>query len=298
MEIHAAGKRDDEIRDIPASVTILTREEIARYGWTTFEELLRNVPGFFVLDNLEDRFVGNRGTVGGGVQFLVNGVAQHPSRQKALTVPEIARLNIPVEAIDRVEIIRGPMSVIYGNNAFLGVINVVTNAIGEHGSRVSASVGSRDSGQVFGRLGTASKDGFIVLNAAGYRTQGLEGAYADMMGAEQRARLLPGMHASLDGQADQRDLSADLSAGWGDWRADLRYTEKHYGIYSFTPGFEDGTRQRLTTWHAALGWERAFSETLGLRASTVVSEEQANVYETDFLSAALDGDQSQRSRRW
>lgn len=298
IEIRAAGKRDDEIRDIPASVTILTREEIARYGWATFEELLRNVPGFFVLDNLEDRFIGNRGTVGGGVQFLINGVAQHPSRQKALTVPEIARLNIPVESIDRVEIIRGPMSVIYGNNAFLGVINVVTNAIGEHGSRVSASVGSRDSGRVFARVGTASTDGFVVLNAGAHRTDGLDGAYRHMMGAAQQATLAPGMHESLDGYADQRDLSADLSAGWGGWRLDLRYTQKDYGFYAFTPGFDDGNRQRLTTWHAALDWEHAFSETLGLRASLIGSEESADIDTVDFLSPSLDGLQSQRSRRW
>ena len=52
MKIRSAGKREEVIRDIPASVTILTREDIDRYGWATLEELLRNVPGFFVLDNI------------------------------------------------------------------------------------------------------------------------------------------------------------------------------------------------------------------------------------------------------
>ena len=66
-------------------LTIVTRDEIARYGWQTLEDLLRHVPGFFLLDNTEDRFIGTRGAVGGGVQFLVNGIAQHPSRQKTLT---------------------------------------------------------------------------------------------------------------------------------------------------------------------------------------------------------------------
>ncbi|MGE5153707.1 MAG: TonB-dependent receptor plug domain-containing protein, partial [Bdellovibrio bacteriovorus] len=113
VEIRSAGKREEQIRDIPASVTILNREDIERYGWITFEELLRNVPGFYLLDNTEDRFIGTRGAVGGGVQFLVNGIPQHPSLQKTQTATEIARLDIPIEAIDRVEIIRGPMSVIY-----------------------------------------------------------------------------------------------------------------------------------------------------------------------------------------
>jgi outer membrane receptor protein involved in Fe transport len=171
VEIRSAGKREEQIRDIPASVTILTRAEIARYGWVTFEELLRNVPGFYLLDNTEDRFIGTRGAVGGGVQLLVNGIAQHPALQKTLTGTEVARLDIPVESIDRVEIIRGPMSVIYGNNAFQGVINVVTNAIDQSGPRISASLGTQESGRVLGRAGQVFDDGFIVLNVGGYRTE-------------------------------------------------------------------------------------------------------------------------------
>jgi outer membrane receptor for ferrienterochelin and colicin len=296
VEVRSASKRWEQVRDIPASVTILTREDIDRYGWVTFEDLLRNVPGFFVLDNIAQRFIGNRGTVGGGVQFLVNGVPQHPSRQKPLTLPEIAQLNIPVESIDRVEVIRGPMSVIYGNNAFLGVVNVVTNEIGRNGPRVSASYGSRDSGRLFARLGARSDDGFVVLNAGGYRTDGLDGAYADMMGPNQLAALVPGMHTSLDGDVPQRDLSLDLSAGWEEWTADVRWTQKHYGVYLLSPPFEDGNHVRLTTWHGALAWEHAFSETLGLRTSAIVSEERSNSYEYDFISPAMEGDQLQGYR--
>lgn len=298
VEIRSAGKRDEQIRDIPASVTILTREEIERYGWITFEELLRNVPGFFILDTIDERLIGSRGTVGGGVQLLVNGVPQHQTRQKALTLPEIAQMNIPVESIDRIEVIRGPMSVIYGNNAFLGVINVVTNKIGRNGPRVSASYGSRDSGRLFARLGTQTHDGFIVLNAGGYRTDGLDGAYADMMGPAQLAWLVPGMHSSLDGDVPQRDVSLDLSAGWGEWTADLRYTEKDYGVYLFTPSFENGNQPRLTTWHAALGWEHAIAENLGVRASAVASEERVELTDFDFISPAIDGGQRMHYRRW
>lgn len=298
VEIRSAGKRDEEIRDIPASVTILTREEIQRYGWVTFEELLSNVPGFFLLDTIDERLIGSRGTVGGGVQLLVNGVPQHQTRQKALTIPEIAQMNIPVESIDRIEVIRGPMSVIYGNNAFLGVINVVTNEIGRNGPRFSASYGSRDSGRLFGRLGTETDQGFIVLNAGGYRTDGLDADYADMMGPDQLAALVPGMHTSLDGDVPQRDLSLDLSAGWGEWTADLRYTQKDYGVYLFTPSFQDGNQAHLTTWHAALGWEHVITENLGVRASAVVSEERVELSDFDFISPVIDGDQTMHYRRW
>ncbi len=298
VEVRAAGKRDEQIRDIPASVTILNRAEIQRYGWVTFEELLRNLPGLFILDTIDERLTGARGTVGGGVQLLVNGVPQHQTRQKVLTITEIAQVNIPVESIDRIEVIRGPMSVIYGNNAFLGVINVVTNEVGRNGPRVSASYGSRDSGRLFARLGTETDSGFVVLNAGAYRTDGLDGAYADMLGPDQLATLDPRMHRSLDGDVPKQDLSLDLSAAYGDFSADLRWTQTDYGVYIFTPSFDDGNQATITTWHAALGWEHAFSDTLGMRASGIASEERLDIDRFDFIAPDLGGEQHQDNRRW
>ncbi|NEX22048.1 TonB-dependent receptor [Thiorhodococcus mannitoliphagus] len=298
VEVASAGKRDEQIRNIPASVSILTREEIARYGYVTLEDLLRNVPGFFILDNTEDRFIGNRGTVGGGVQFLVNGIPQHPSRQKGLSVPEIARLNIPVESIDRIEVIRGPMSVIYGNNAFLGVINIVTNSLATSGPRASVSAGSRDSGQLFARLGGRARDGFLVLNAGGWRTDGLGGDYADMMSPAQLAALDPAMHRDLDGDLWQRRGSLDLSAGWRGFSTDVRYSEMDYGIYALTPPFDQGSALRLKTLHAALGYAYRFSDNLGLRLTGIHSQETYDAYRLDLLFAGLEGSQRQHARRW
>lgn len=298
VEIRSAGKREEEIRNIPASVTILTREDIARYGWITFEELLRNVPGFFLLDNTEDRFIGTRGAVGGGVQFLVNGIPQHPSPQKTLTATEIARLDVPIESIDRVEIIRGPMSVIYGNNAFQGVINVVTNEIDRSGPRVSASLGSEESGRLFGRVGQVFDEGFIALNAGADRTGGLSGSYAAMLGPGQLAALSPGARRDMDGDLDQRLGSLDLSAEWRGWQGNLRLNRRDYGIYAFTPPFDEGTRIELDTLHGSLGYAYRFREDLGLRVTGIYSAEHYDAYQIDLLLPEVAGDQRQGSERW
>jgi len=297
VRIRSAGKREEEIRDIPASVTIVTRQEIERYGWVTFEEVLRNVPGFYLLDNIEDRYIGTRGAAGGGVQFLVNGISQHPSLQKTLTGTEIARLDIPVESIDRIEVIRGPMSVIYGNNAFQGVINVVTNAIDQSGPRASASLGTHQSGRLFGRAGAVFEDGFIVLNAGGYQTGGLTGAYADMMGPGQLAALSPAMHRTMDGDMDQRQGSLDLSAQWQGWQANVRLNRRDYGLYAFSPPFDQGTRVQLDTLHASLGYSHRFSDDLGLKITGIYSTERYNAYQIDLLFPGFGGDQRQDSRR-
>jgi outer membrane receptor protein involved in Fe transport len=298
VEIRSAGKREEQIRDIAASVTIVTRDEIARYGWQTLEDLLRHVPGFFLIDNTEDRFIGTRGAVGGGVQFLVNGIAQHPSRQKTLTVPEIARLNVPVEAIDRIEIIRGPMSVIYGNNAFQGVVNIVTNDIGVNASRASLSLGTRGTGALFARVGQASSEAAWVLNAGARKDDGLTGSYADMMSPAQLAGRDPAMHPDMDGDTQQQEASLEFAGRWRDLSTDLRWTRRDYGIYAFTPAFDDGTRIRLDTWHASLGWAHRFSDRLGLRVTGTHSQEHYDAYQVDFLFPELDGNQGQSSRRW
>jgi hypothetical protein len=151
---------------------------------------------------------------------------------------------------------------------------------------------------LFARAGTAVPDGHVVVNAGVSQSAGLDGDYRDMMGAQQLAALVPGMDDSMDGRMEQRDLSLDLSAGWRGWTADLRYAEKDYGFYFLTASFDDGNRARLSTWHAAVGWEHAFTDQMGVRASGIFSEEHGKVDEFDFLSPAVKGDQQLQARRW
>ena len=142
LEISSASKRPETIADIPASVTIITRDDLQRMGYPSLDEVLRNVPGLYLLNNYEDQLIGVRGGIGGGIQFLVNGVPRHPTRVKGLAVPDRSRLNIPVQSIDRIEVIRGPMSVIYGDNAFLGSINIITNQAAATPNLASVSYGN------------------------------------------------------------------------------------------------------------------------------------------------------------
>ena len=108
VKVSSASKFDEAVSDIPASITIITRTEIENYGYTTFADIVRNIPGFYLLDNTESLFVGIRGVTGGGVQFLLNGIPNHPSLQKGLRSTDISQFNVPVASIDRIEVIRGP----------------------------------------------------------------------------------------------------------------------------------------------------------------------------------------------
>lgn len=297
LSVTSAGKTPEEVGDVPASVTIITREQIEALGWATLEEILANVPGLSHVDNYEDFLIGVRGAMGGSLFFSVNGVPQHPARIKALTMPERSRTNIPVEAIDRIEIVRGPMSVIYGNNAFFGSVNIITNELADgREALVSVAGGEAETARGFVRLGQVFDDGFVAANAHYTITEGIGGDYVDYMAPMRYADLDPAMHRELDGHLPHRHAGVDVSARRGAFQADLRYSDMRYGFWVFTPGFEDGTLLDLDSFHGALRYEPRLADHTSLSVSAVYSQETYD-FESDFVIPDAGGWQSQGAKR-
>lgn len=144
IKITTAGKKEERVADIPASAVIITRRDIEKYGYMSLEEILENVPGMYVIDDNAGyrKTFGVRGFYAGyprNIIFLINGVAQTES---LFDYNEMSNFNIPVEAIDRIEVVRGPMSVLYGQGAFFGAINIITNAPEDGTSLVATSLGN------------------------------------------------------------------------------------------------------------------------------------------------------------
>jgi outer membrane receptor protein involved in Fe transport len=118
--------REDEA---PAITTVINREEIRRWGYQSVAEVLKHVAGFYVIDDHIIPNVGIRGVSGGLrsesglIKVMINGrsVAFRSTAGNWLG----AEL-IPLSAIQQIEIIRGPASSLYGADAFLGIINIVT----------------------------------------------------------------------------------------------------------------------------------------------------------------------------
>jgi outer membrane receptor protein involved in Fe transport len=129
QSVFGASKFLQKTTEAPAAVTIVTAEEIDRYGWRTLAEILRSVRGFYVTDDRMWGYVGVRGFQRPGdyntrLLLLVDGERINDNVFDQALVQE----DFVVDAadIERVEIIRGPASSLYGSNAFFGVINVVT----------------------------------------------------------------------------------------------------------------------------------------------------------------------------
>ena len=169
--ISTAAKYDQQMSHVAASVTVITAEEIERYGWTTLAEVLESVRGFYITYDRNYTYVGLRG-IGRPTDYnnrlllLLDGVALNdPLIGKAMVGDELA---LDLGTVEKIEIVRGPGSALYGTHAMLAVINVITkNADSLDGVSVSAFGGSHDRKGGAVRAGTVLAGGLRVT-AAGY----------------------------------------------------------------------------------------------------------------------------------
>ncbi|MGH9369969.1 MAG: TonB-dependent receptor plug domain-containing protein [Vicinamibacterales bacterium] len=135
-QVFGASERLQPVTEAPASVSFVTGEEIARYGYRTLADVLRSVRGMYVTDDRNFSFIGTRGFGKPGdynsrILLLVNG---HRVNDNVFGQAEIgAEFGLDPAMIERVEIIRGPASSLYGDSAFFAVVNVITKTGGSLG---------------------------------------------------------------------------------------------------------------------------------------------------------------------
>ena len=134
VKVYSASKFNQKASDAPASVSIITAEEIRGFGHRTLIDILRSVRGIYAFNDGAYDFVGMRGFGRPGdynsrTLLLIDGYrTNEPVYDSALVGPEAL---LDVDLIDRVEVTRGPGSVLYGSSAFFGVINVITKRAGQ-----------------------------------------------------------------------------------------------------------------------------------------------------------------------
>ena len=175
--VYGASLFLQKVTEAPSSVTIITADHIQRYGYRTLADILRSVRGFYVTNDRNYSFLGVRGFSRPGdynarVLLLVDG---HRLNDNIFDSSLIGtEFPLDVELIERVEIIHGPSSSLYGTNAFFGVLNVITKR-GEAvaGADVTGSAGSfgtRTGRVTFGQ--TFRNDAELLLSASMYASDG------------------------------------------------------------------------------------------------------------------------------
>jgi outer membrane cobalamin receptor len=238
--VTAAAKHVQLLSEAPSSVTVMTAEEIQRFGFLTLGDLLDSVRSFYVSNDRNYSYVGVRGFGRPGdynsrVLFLLDGhpVNEHVYDSAAAIGPDAG---LDLETVDRVEIVRGPGSALYGTNAFFAVINVITRRGSEiDGYRPEALGGSR------GRYGSSLTIGKRAANGLDYR---ISGAFLDTRGQNIFFKEFDapstdfGWAQNLDREGTHQE---SLRLEYGDWSL-LAYNDsrvKHVPTASFGTAFGD-----------------------------------------------------------
>ncbi len=116
-----ASRREESPEEAPAVAMVITSQEILSHGWRTLGEVLSTLPGFNLLAQREGSKPYLRG-IPNGILFLYDGVPLTSDSTKNIH-PLDEELSL--EAISRIEVIRGPGSVLWGPDAFAGIVNIV-----------------------------------------------------------------------------------------------------------------------------------------------------------------------------
>ncbi|MGZ3537388.1 MAG: TonB-dependent receptor plug domain-containing protein, partial [Thermodesulfobacteriota bacterium] len=281
------GTRDiQEIRKIPADVTLITKEEIQESNAKTVTDVLRDKADVVVRDfygNGKSVSVDIRGfgeTAPSNVLVLVDG-----RRVNSIDLSGVDWAQIPLDQVERIEIVRGSGSVLYGDNAVGGVVNIITKtpekAFSANAEAAGGSYGyNRESASVGGKWGPLSailnashnstegyrKNGFLRAEDVGGKLiydlndaisfnfngsfhrddQGLPGALPENIYRHHRtATLAPDDHAPTDDAYGLFGMKAKLW-DFGRIEADVSYRHREVDDFFISSSFKD--QRNISTW--------------------------------------------------
>jgi len=168
-----ATKTEKRIEDAPGSITVIDREEMERKNIQTVDDALNSLSGLFVKRSkgLMDSTASVRMRGFAGDKYTLVLIDGQPLNDAYTSGVEWGAL--PVESIDRIEVIRGPASALYGGNAMGGVINIITKTPQKLELEISGGYGTHDAYRY--RLSAGNRFWDRLSVRLGYEEEGTDG---------------------------------------------------------------------------------------------------------------------------
>jgi len=249
-KVITASKFSENLADAPGVISVISQDELRRFGGLTLPEVLERVPGLSLTTSyFTDRsMVVARGDQtkpnGSHILFLING---RPTREvmEGGLISDLMEA-FPINALEKIEIIKGPGSVLYGSNAFSAVINLITKKAEHNGLALSGFGGENgvkgNSGQVMIQRGS-----FNLFGAGQFHQNpdwNLDYRMPPSLVGYPAAPVVPALQNVT---LEDRSAGAYLGANYKNLTFMSSYTEWR------APSFVRGTVARNT-------WRRAFSD--------------------------------------
>ena len=146
VDVTTVSKFAEKQGEAPGIISVLSADDLKRFGGMTLEEILNRVPGL----NASSGYLTDRSTIAsrgdqvrfnsGHVLLLINGRPVREVMEGGLSSDMLQRF--PVAAIEKIEVIKWPGSVLYGSDAFSAVINIITKSVQSTGGTVTGLVGT------------------------------------------------------------------------------------------------------------------------------------------------------------
>lgn len=193
---------EQELRDAPASISVITREELEKKPFRDLTDALREIEGVAVTGTSNEKDIFIRGLPGAYTLILVDGKRQSTRNARTNGDSGFEQSFVPpLEAIERIEVVRGPMSSLYGSDAMGGVINIITRKVAK---TWGGSVGLDYTHQQHGDAGDSHQQQFYLAGPLKTDLLGLQ------FWGRQYHREEDGVLNGFSGARD-RDLTARLA---------------------------------------------------------------------------------------
>jgi outer membrane receptor for ferrienterochelin and colicins len=226
IKVEGAALHPQSLKDAPASVTIITAADIRKYGYRTLAEALASARGFYLSNNRTFTTVGVRGFNLPGdyaSRFLVM-VNGHNMADNIFDFMLYFGEDFPIDIslVQRIEIIRGPSSSLYGSNGIFATINVITKSPDESGApAVTADFGSfgEKKGQVMA-AGSIGKNAKVLFSGSVFNTSGESPLFFPQFNAPETNF---GQAVNMNGEKGYHFFS---NLAWGHWNITAAFADR------------------------------------------------------------------------